>query len=109
MAWWERAKAGDKVVCISALSISEQQRATRDGVTVPQVGQVYTIRGSEPVKWFSGVFFWLVEITNPPHHSDGAEPNFHYEIFRPVQTKSTEEGMKMIRKLLDSVPVKEDA
>lgn len=111
MAWWERAYAGQKVVCVDDTVRDRPPpgytfSGDLDGL---KAGAVYTVRriGAD---WLDGeICVWLDEIFRPPLEGEPEESGFSAFRFRPVQPKSTETGMKMIRKLLDSAPVKEDA
>jgi hypothetical protein len=92
MSWWKYAKPGDKVVCVFE-PLKVKDHAIYQKV---KVGEVYEIAhvGFDP--WFDnsdGVFFILV---GSPYDQRGAC------MFRPVQTKSTETGMAVLRKLLTS-------
>ena len=118
MGWWKTAKPGDKVVCVAAQSkIDAVAKST--GANVPTSGGIYTvreIRDDSPYRTSSTPRFvvllneidnsWMVGMTGP-RWKCYVEPGMSVAAFRPAQ--STETGMKMIRKLLDSVPVKEDA
>ena len=86
--WWKTAKAGDKVVCLKL------PRDIAFGLTpMVRVGGVYTVEAIEPTRQTSsGVAVKLIE------QLDGG--CYNPELFRPVQTKSNETGMKMLRKLL---------
>lgn len=93
MGWWEYAKPGDKVVCIRDVPLHWPQDQREFMIR----GKVYEIAEMEAHgKW---VFFNFI----------GGVDFYSHQGFRPVDPKSTETGMKMIRKLLGSVPVKDDA
>lgn len=97
MGWWRKAQAGQDVVCIDD---------GWDGYyspTSPRRGQVCKIED-------------MIVIDRLAHDGcplflkfafDGG--GYNASCFRPVQPKSTETGMKMIRSILDRAPVKEDA
>jgi hypothetical protein len=91
MGWWKTAKPGDKIVCIN------DEWRNLDGIRVlgedmPVRGGIYTIAHIRPDRYqpcrvsvsiaVFGIYLW-----NP-------------EKFRPVQIKSTETGMAILRKLL---------
>lgn len=97
MAWWKTAKVGDPVVCVD----DDWHGPYFKGQ--PVIGQVLVIHDMIVVERLShdGCPVFL--------NFKGSEGGYNAICFRPVQPKSTETGMKMIRKLLDSVPVKEDA
>jgi hypothetical protein len=85
--WWERAKPGDKVVCIDGAS------------GTAEVGKVYTIldvQFSELHSWKEcHVYFDIGSI-----HPCGQKWFVCASCFKPAQPKSTETGMKMLRRLL---------
>ena len=89
MSWWKTAKAGDKVVCV------KMPVEIWGGLTpIVHVGGVYTIAAIKPTRHISvGVAVRLIEQPNE-------RALYNPKLFRPVQTKSTETGMKMLRKLL---------
>lgn len=114
--WWTYAKAGDQVECVHEFKRSERIRALNDGVTLPVLNTVYTIREVEPGAGFApkgSVFFRFRELRNAPHVIDGIEPSFWAEHFRPVQkhNRSTETGMEKLRSFLKDAkqPVEEEA
>ena len=99
MGWWKWARAGDKVVCVKLASKCSMANAFKQPL---EVGKLYVIDGLDIRDFMNstgGVAF----------HLQGLRGYYSPTLFRPVQPKSIETGMKMIRKLLDSVPVKEDA
>jgi hypothetical protein len=95
MSWWKYAKPGDKVVCIRGKLtplFSTNRSLSSDA---PIQGQVYTIRRIEPIPAkYSYTCCALVLV------------GFHERLgvvahaFRPVQPKSTETGMAVLRRLL---------
>jgi hypothetical protein len=88
MSWWKIAKPGDKVVCLR-LPVTIEEGYT----PIVRVGGIYTVEAIEPTRYtLSGVAVTLIEQT------DGGW--YNPELFRPVQTKSTETGMAILRKLL---------
>lgn len=100
MAWWERAQVGDRVVCID----DDWDYFPANGG--PASGQVYVISvivAHPPgVNVYKGCLIFL-------GFSDFGPERFSAACFRPVERDRTASGMKTIRKLLDTVPVKEDA
>jgi hypothetical protein len=95
MSWWKYAKPGDKVVCIRGDLTTVFSLNRRLPLDAPIQGQVYTIRRIEPIPAkYSYTCCALVLV------------GFHERLgvvadaFRPVQTKSTETGMAVLRKLL---------
>lgn len=81
---------GQKVVMVAAFPQSEIERARIDGVELPSVGNIYTIRGMEPGVWDRNkIFLWLEEVRNKPHHN-GLEPNWLSTLFQPVQERETD-------------------
>jgi hypothetical protein len=100
MAWWKSAKPGDKVVCV---------KMGRDGAPGAWfrfplvVGKVYEIQEIIPDERFER------KEGCPAICLPGIEALFSCLLFRPVERDRTASGMKTIRKLLDTVPVKEDA
>lgn len=99
MAWWKKAKVGDKVVCIKLVSKCSMADAFKQPL---EVGKIYVIDGLD-------IRDFMVSTGGVAFHLQGLRGYYSPTLFRPVQPKSTETGMKMIRKLLGSVPVKEDA
>jgi hypothetical protein len=100
MGWWKTAKPGDKIVCIN------DEWRNVDGTRVfsedmPVRGCTYTLAFISPDNYqpcgcsvsiaVFGIYLW-----NP-------------EKFRPVQIKSTETGMAILRKVRDGAPVRQDA
>lgn len=78
---------GMKVVCVQT---QEASRAREEGVILPEIGRVYTIRYIGPSDFWPGIFIRLNEVRNGPHHLDGEEPSFYHGWFRPVQDRSTD-------------------
>jgi hypothetical protein len=113
MSWWKCAKPGDKVVCVNDTpgkftypNPRIEWIADLDGLTK---GRIYTIRkigqGADPADF--DIFVWLQEIYRPS--DDFGEPGYHPERFRPVQTKSTETGIAILREILNGARVPEVA
>ena len=94
MGWWKTAKPGDKVVFCDKgpnewVSTDEIAEMAPD----PIYGHVYTVVVVAPFSWAnSGFHVLLKELSSRVHYDAG--------MFRPVQTKSTETGMAILRKLL---------
>ncbi|MGN6768504.1 MAG: hypothetical protein ACTHJQ_01455 [Rhizobiaceae bacterium] len=77
--------AGMRVVCVRT---QEVERARDEGVILPTIGRVYTIRDIEPSDGWTGVCIRLNEIRNKPHFEDGLEPSFYHGWFRPLDESS---------------------
>ncbi|TGV15805.1 hypothetical protein EN816_00705 [Mesorhizobium sp. M8A.F.Ca.ET.173.01.1.1] len=92
---------GMRVVCVKRQEVG---RARDEGVSLPTIGNVYTIRDIEPCDYWPGVCIRLNEVRNGPHHLDGQEPSFYHGWFRPVQTRKT--SIAQFERLLN--PSKED-
>lgn len=77
---------------VSEFAFSEQARAMEDGVRLPTVGPVYTIRDIEPgIGWNkNSVFLRFLELSNLPYYSNGKEPSFDAELFRAVVERKTD-------------------
>lgn len=109
--WWQTAKVGDKVVCLDPTWGADGPLQRMCCPNLPIKGRVYTIRtiesGVAVIARGEEVFIRLAEISNPA--ICGKEPVFFACKFRPVQPRSTETGMAIIRKILDQAPVKEPA
>lgn len=92
MGWWEMAKPGQEVVCVKAIP------NTISGAKSPiSVGDVRKIRALSS-KGFYGYIFIL---TDDVHPKDGGECWFNASYFRPVQTKSTDTGMAILKRILE--------
>jgi hypothetical protein len=107
MGWWKTKKPGDKVVCVDGYFLNSSG-------PLPVEGEVYTI--SEIVFWdhwldvpYSGPAVFLTEIARLRCVADNRIHPFSVRRFRPVQTKSTETGMAILKSILNGGPVKEDA
>jgi hypothetical protein len=99
MGWWKTAKPGDKVVCVSEPTNSQFGSHTHHPL---EVGSIYEIEGVEIDPFYTkanGVGFFL----------RGFDDGFGANLFRPVQTKSTETGMAILKNILNGASVKEDA
>lgn len=91
MSWWKTAKVGDKVVCIR----DAPWFWPRDQREFMVRGKIYEI--AELQAHGEWVFLNLI----------GCGDFFSHQGFRPVQPKSTETGLAIIRKILDQAPVRE--
>lgn len=112
MGWWKYAKPGDKVVCIAPQSkIDAVAKAT--GGNVPKNGGVYTvreIRDDSPYRKSSTPHFvvllseidnsWMVGMSGPGWKCY-VEPGMSVPAFSPVQTKSTDTGMAILKAILN--------
>lgn len=84
---------GQKVALISDFPASERARALLEGVELPRMGAIYTIRDMDV-----GADIWtrhltylrFFELRNGPHVNSGVEPNFDSRGFRPVIDRPTD-------------------
>ena len=93
---------GQRVVCIRGFDHIPQA-----AISIPSVGQVYTIRDVLLGTYYDGSRQYALvfqEFTNPPG-PDGCECCFSPVCFRPVKDTSIE----VFRKLLAPMPEKADA
>lgn len=99
-------QSGQRVVMVTPFKQHVLERAMDEGVTLPVVGPIYTIRNIEPGEgWNVGkTYLRVMEIWNGPHISDGIEPSFDASMFRPVAERKTDLGMSMLRSLLNTQP-----
>lgn len=83
---------GQKVVLVHDFDPGVRASAPGDGITLPQMGVVYTIR--EIGLYCDEPIVWLNEIVNEPHFYidifDVAEQGFGATRFRPVVEKKTD-------------------
>lgn len=104
MSWWKTAKVGDKVVCVD---IDMEARLV--------VGAIYTIAEIRLSREMvidvemgcftnEGCGIRVVEVACRDVNSW-----FHCRRFQPVETKSTETGMAILKRILNGAPVSEDA
>ena len=100
---------GQKVVMVKQFSQFSLDRARDDGVTLPVIGPVYTVRDMEPGEdWNKGkVYLRLDEIRNEPHIKDGIEPSFGAWQFRAVAERKTD--ISVFKAMLNPSKVKETA
>jgi hypothetical protein len=93
MIWWKYAKAGDKLVCVD-------DRWKNKPDLCPKLGDVLTLKLVEELETRCGGkhFFAMFE-------ECGRALTVLY--FRPVQTRSTETGMSILKSLLTGAGVKE--
>jgi hypothetical protein len=91
-AWASRAKVGDKIVCVMRISPRNYLRELHPNP--PKFGNLYTITNIKVTNTGS-IYFALAECGGSPAH-------FYARGFRPVQTKSTEAGMSILRALLNT-------
>lgn len=103
--WIKTAKVGDKVVCVSEFSKSEQHEPWE---TFPVLGGVYTIRDIFPRQ--SGIYLVFEEIVNPKAHygdSGFTEAKFSARRFRPVTPRKTD--ISVFERMLKTVgePIEE--
>lgn len=97
-------RIGQKVVMIKGFPIDEAARAQRDGVTLPAVGRVYTVRSIDAgTGWDTGLsFIRLDELHNLPHWSDGIEPSWQSSFFRPAVERKTD--ISVFKAMLNTTP-----
>lgn len=103
MGWWKYAYVGQKVVCISDAKDINPDFDHTPTVRKNDVATIEQIVVDEAMK--SGVGLVFREDQGTPDFFAVYDPSN----FRPLITKSTETGMKIIRSILDRAPVKEDA
>ena len=109
MSWWKHAKVGDNVVCIKKgpwLSAKTMAIYTRQDST-PKFGDILTIKDAcIHAQMKSGISLWF-----GGYNGEGSRNVYCASQFRPVETKSTEKGMAILRSILDGarVPEKESA
>ncbi|MDM9643855.1 hypothetical protein [Rhizobium sp. S163] len=81
---------GQKVVMVNEFLPHNLERAADEGVTLPVIGPIYTVRGMEPgVFNRKRTFIWLDEVRNGPS-DDGIEPNWDASQFRAVVERPTD-------------------
>ena len=111
MSWWRNAKVGDKVTQVydGLWNDVTALRVYRDQSWCPQVGEVYTIKAMATDDDLEcGIGLWF------GHYSPdtGKRAFFSADDFRPVQTRSSETGMAILRSIADGttrVPERADA
>lgn len=84
---------GQRVVMVREYPETERLRALDEGVTLPSLRSVYTIRDISPGAdiWTRHlVFLRFVELVNGPHISTGIEPNFESSGFSPIVERKTD-------------------
>jgi hypothetical protein len=100
MSWWKYAKAGDKVVCVYQPELGWRFWMRW---SVPAKGRIYTIREvrrmGDHIWEGCQIYISLKEL--------GHEGFTSVAGFRPVQTRSTETGMSILKSLLTGADVKE--
>ena len=89
MSWWKTAKPGDKVVCIEGYS--------RDYLCKVHAGGVYTVDEIWPSNSGMGIVVSFIGLRK----EGGGVFGFAVERFRPVQTKSTDTGMAILKRILE--------
>jgi hypothetical protein len=97
MSWWKYAKAGDKLVCVDDKWVFQGKPSLNE---TPKEGEIVTIVsiGEHPTASWNGCTFfvticeykWAKSCLN----------------FRPVQTRSTETGMSILKSLLTGADIK---
>lgn len=84
---------GQKVTMIRDFPEKERMRASSEGVDLPRMGVVYTIRTMDPgadVWTKHKIYLRFEELKNGPHINSGIEPNFDSSGFRPVIARKTD-------------------
>lgn len=101
MGWPQNAYVGQKVVCVN--NADTMMRKWHSKHTKPVLGGVYTIAGFGESVYKGYVVIYLAEITNIIVTRGIRYYDCGYNImrFRPVQERSTETGMEILRKLQD--------
>ena len=109
MGWWHQAKPGDRVVCVVDWDFLTKLAAIGDGIRLPTVGSIYTIR--EILIRLGEVCVRLEEIQNEVmvygdlEHPD--EQSFLASRFRPVEYRVTD--ITIFTAMLTGEPAKADA
>lgn len=98
MSWWKYAKPGDKVVCVD-----DAWESYYDFGPSPERGEVYIIidMGEVPGEAHLGCVLFL--------KLSGCTCYYNAACFRPVQPKSTEAQVALLRKHLNTREVAVDA
>lgn len=97
MSWWKHARPGDKVVCIG--EPKDPNFRTCFGQEYPKIGEVVTVAWVGISDLGGNPIFDCVEW---PALDNGEIVYYHNcSLFRPVQIKSTEIGMKILRKIAE--------
>ena len=111
MSWWKTAKPGDRVVCVDdswGQGISPYKKCPLIMGRVYEIASIIMSDGVGPSG--DGVLPSAVVVGLPnPYFRSGEELGFDVARFRPVQTKSTETGMAILKRILNGAPVSEDA
>lgn len=100
MGWWKYAKPGDKIVCVNDEVNFVIRTGSQGKHPCLQAGEVYTVSTVLRRADYDVIAVKVLEV----NHS-----GFGVERFCPVQTKSTETGMSILRKIRDGAPVREFA
>lgn len=98
MSWWRYAKPGDKVVCVDSDVHEEWQPPWASGGDMGGLckSKTYTIEDVYYCEFHSQIVISVYEIRR---EFEGKNAGFDVLRFRPVQTKSTETGMRILRKI----------
>ena len=101
MGWWKTAKPGDKVVCVNdrAFGIASEGRRLKQGEVYTVSGCIMS-EGSGPLGIGCGPALVICECPNIGAFS-GVEKGWCVSRFRPVQTKSTDTGMAILKRILE--------
>lgn len=108
---WCDFNMGEQVVCVDD-DFGHLANNKNNIPNKPQKNRTYTIRGMRPafIKKQLTISLLLVELVNPegeyitPMGFQLYEPGFDYRRFKRAEKKKNEEGMKMLRSILDDVP-----
>lgn len=97
---------GQKVQMVIGIGPISRKKVISERVrNVPKVGEIYTIRELVDGGEF-GIHIRLNEIVNPVT-SNGKEPSWHVEMFRPVIQRKTD--ISIFKALLNPSKIKEPA
>ena len=102
MSWWKYAKPGDKVVCVK---LPTRASYPEFGLSPLILGRVYTIKEIAKLNWHRHGVALFVGF----YGSAGDRRYTSVECFRPVQKKSTEAQVAILRKHLNTREVAVDA
>ena len=117
MSWWKTAKVGDRIVCLTdeidlfRLPGPHQYGGSLDGL---RLGSIYTVKSIGPSAdsdhRAAGHIQVVVDEINRGTWQ-GREMGFDVRRFRPVQPKSTDTGMAILKSILadPKVRIEEDA
>lgn len=99
--WIKSAKVGDKVVCTYDMTNNRIAKIfIENGVTIPSLDQVYTIRTIHRAPLDGVPCFRFSEIVNPHIQTilENEEPSWDYQFFKPLVSEP--KGMETLRGIL---------